>query len=419
MRDQTPNIVYLKLTFLLLFSSATIFGQINFEPGYIINNANNRKEGFIKNMDWVNSPSEILFKLRLDDKEIVTYKIENLKEFGIGDFVKYKKFNVQLDMSANSLAKMSYQKEPEFEIKTLLLKQLVGGAANLFIYEGLGLTRFFYNLENSMEIVPLIFKKYMINNNQVGENSEFRSHLFYNFKCEGIDADDSRKLKYDKKNLTEFFQKYNNCMGYNVVIYNKNAAKDVFKLKAKVGIASFNAETDFKGSFFSPDIYSATLSTEYNLRIGVELEYILPFNKNKWSVYIDPAYQSYKGSGSNNRIFGQVIEREFVNEIEANYRFIDVPIGVRHYMFLNENSKLFVGVAYAFGFNFGGEVTFSESNDLEINSTANANFGLGYEFKNKYSFEFRYATNRNITNFGSDISTNYSGVCVIFGYLIL
>lgn len=408
----------LKLTFLLLFFSTSIFGQIKFEPGYIIDNANNRKEGFIKNSDWMISPSEILFKVKMEDKEIMTYKIEDMQEFGIGDFVIYKKFNIQLDMSSNSLAKMSFKKEPEFENKTVLLKQLVGGAANLYIYEGLGLTRFFYNLENSIEIVPLIFKKYRVNNNQVAENSEFRSHLFYNFKCKGIVADDSRKLKYDKNNLTEFFQKYNNCMGDNVVIYNKNSSKDVFKLKAKVGITSFNAETDFKESLLSPDIFSATLSTEYNLRIGVELEYILPFNKNKWSIYIDPAYQSYKGSGSNRTVFGQIIVTEFVNEIEVDYRFIDVPIGVRHYMFLNENSKLFVSVAYAFGFNFGGEITFSESKDLKINSTANANFGFGYEYKDRYSFEFRYATDRNITNFGSDISTNYSGVSFIFGYLI-
>jgi hypothetical protein len=46
------------------------------------------------------------------------------------------------------------------------------------------------------------------------------------------------------------------------------------------------------------DYYSgsgnAKFDNKISFRIGLEAEFILPFNKNKWAVFAEPTYQYYK-----------------------------------------------------------------------------------------------------------------------------
>ena len=64
-----------------------------------------------------------------------------------------------------------------------------------------------------------------------------------------------------------------------------------------------------------------------NLRIGIETEFILPFNKNRWSILIEPTYQYFKAE-----------KREEVTNVEGgirdtrvDYQSVDFPVGIRYY----------------------------------------------------------------------------------------
>lgn len=409
--------------FHLLFLQA----QTKFEQGYIIDDFGNKIDCFIKNVDWVNNPTQIDYKLSLESKDIQSFSASDIKEFGIGVNIVFKKFTVDIDKSLNNNSNLSVIKEPEFQKETLLLKQLVKGNANLYYYEGQNLSRFFYSLDNDETIYQLIYKKYKENNTLVATNASFRSTLYYEFKCEDLTAEDSRNLNYEKKDLINFFSAYNNCSGSDSQVFLGEKRKGHLKLKLKAGLTNFNSEIKFDQTSLQVDLLSADLSKSTNLRIGVEVEYVLPFNNNKWSLFAEPAYQSYQGNGVNRNFVtqGQIVE----NNISLSYSYIDIPIGLRHYFFLSNTSRIFINAAWVVVLDLEGDIRFqidSAGNsiaetlpNLNVNSQGNIVFGIGYEFNNKFSMEFRLSSSRDITKDFVFIKTGYVGTSFILGYTFL
>jgi hypothetical protein len=152
--------------------------------------------------------------------------------------------------------------------------------------------------------------------------------------------------------------------------------------------------------------------------IGVELEYVFPFNRNKWSVILEPTYQSYKAQQTNND--GSI----FSDKASVDYSSIEFPMGIRHYFFLNNQSKLFVNAQYIFDYNLTNKFEFIDgmgrpANTLEGKSAQNFGYGIGYQYNNKYSVEFKYFTGRNILGNYTFWSTNYQNISIIFSYNLL
>lgn len=403
---------------LWLLFSAMLCGQTSFESGYIIDDYGNRTDCMIKNSDWLNNPDEIEYKTLEDTKTIKKLNTSTLKEFGIGKSIVFKKFTVPLDMSSNSMVNMSNKKDPEFDTRTLFLRQLVKGNANLYSYEGKNILRFFYDFGDATDIKPLIYKKYKVNTTQVGVNAEFRNVLFSDLKCDQLIANNFKKLTYDKSELTSIFVKYNTCVGAESVVYGKNGDNNgAFNLKAKGGLIANSVLT--RQEFGLSGLTSTTkgeIPSKLNVRIGVEGEYIFPFNNGKWSIFFEPSYQSYDNTGeiSTTGTAGIV----FTNEIRLKYSFIELPLGVRHYMFLNDNSKLFLNAGFAVSLDLDGTVFFQQSQDIEVNSVGNFFSGIGYDFNGKYSIELRVAFNRNVTQGNSFVRTEFSGIGLIMGYTL-
>lgn len=169
----------------LLFTIALFFSiysqsQITFEKGYYITNADQKVDGFIKNMDWKNNPDSFEFKLVQNDKsEMVS--ILSIREFGIDMISKFIKSTVEMDRSSDNLNKLTKDKEPSFKKELLLLKVLVEGKASLFSYQDGNLTRYFYKMENS-DIQQLVYKTYLNPKNRKLKNTHFRKQVLDKFE---------------------------------------------------------------------------------------------------------------------------------------------------------------------------------------------------------------------------------------------
>ena len=116
------------LTPLFFFLSLSVVGQIFLEKGYIINSANQKKECFIKNVDWRNSAAYVEIKYSMNG-DIETISFEEILEFGIDGASKFIRRSVLIDKSSDHL---SLEKAPSFELETLMLKVLVEGKASLY-----------------------------------------------------------------------------------------------------------------------------------------------------------------------------------------------------------------------------------------------------------------------------------------------
>ena len=173
-------------------------------------------------------------------------------------------------------------------------------------------------------------------------------------------------------------------------------------------------------SIFYPLISSREINIgkKSQFGFGIETEFILGFNKNKWAIIAEPTYQGFQSSetfDSVNISGGKIVT-------DVNYSSIEIPIGVRHYFFLNDDSKIFVNASYILDFVLDSSVEFkridnSTFNSFEINTNNNLAFGAGFKYADRYSIELRYLTSRDILS-NDDLNSNYKVLSVILGYSI-
>lgn len=400
-----------KLLFLLITISTTYsFAQITFEKGYYIDNNNNKISCLIKNLDWKNNPKDFEYKLSENDEPKLA-TLESVSEFGIDQASKYIRKTVDIDRSTNNLNNLEKGKNPKFVEEQLFLKVLIEGKANLYLYEEGNLKRFFYTLDNS-DIEQLVYKIYLTETNKTKRNKHFKQQLWNSLKCPSIAMNDVDKVKYEKNSLTNFFGRYNLCHDSSFTSYEEKVERDFFNLTLRPRLNSTSLSINNENS----NSYNLDFDNKLSFGFGAEVEFILPFNKNKWSITIEPTYQEYKNektTDASNVSGGKVTA-------DADYNSIEIPIGVKHYFYLNDHSKIFANISYVMDFSSKTTIDFkradgSELNSLDVNSTNSFALGIGYKY-NRYSLEFRYQTSREVLDRYAYWSSNYKTASIIFGF---
>ncbi len=394
------NYLFLLIAFSL---SSNTYSQILFENGYYVDNSGKKNNCFIKNVDWRNNPTQFEYKLSLKNNgKVHKGNIETVKEFGITNVSKYVRAKVKIDRSSENVNKLSSDRKPIFEEELLFLKVLVGGTANLYQYEDKNLKRYFYN-KTTTPIQQLIYKSFLTENDKVGKNNRFKNQLWNDLNCAKLNIKMVEKLAYKKNDLIYYFSKYNECTNTNYVNFEKKQSRDLFHLNIRPGVNLSNLLIDN-----SLSKNNTNFESNLTFRVGIEAEFIMPFNKNKWALIIEPTYQYFKSEA----------ESAFGNTT-VNYNSIEIPIGIRHYFFLNDNSKIFINSSFVFDINNSSNIDFDTIESLEINTRNNFAVGLGYKYNNKYSVELRYQTPRNVLGDYIFWNSEYRTFSVIFGYSIL
>lgn len=389
------------ITTILIFTVST-YAQITYEKGYFIGNNDVKTECLIKNIDWKNNPTDFEYKLQENDNA-QKQNIKNVKEFGIDAVSKYKRFTVKMDTSATRLEKLSLQRQAEFKEVTIFLKTLIEGKANLYFHQDGSRIKYFFDI-NEQDIQELIYKQFRTSYNKFGTNELYKLQLSTFLKCDGIKKGQINKLKYIKSDFIKFFKEYNLCENSDIVNYNENNKKrDLFNVRIRPGI-TYNT-LDITNSLRSQK--TINFDREIGFRLGLEIEGILPFNKNKWSVFVEPTYQYYKSTTESSS-----------GVTNADYKSIELPIGVRHYFFLNDESKLFLNAAYALDFSLSSGIDFEKARGIEIETRNNIMIGVGYDHKNKFNIELRYGLSREVLNHYIYWSSNYTSTSLIFGYTL-
>ena len=388
------------------------YSQIIFEKGYLINNSNEKIECLIKNNDWKNNPETFEYKLS-ENSEPAIADVKSAKEFGIYSISKYIRSNVKIDKSKENLDDLSYDKEPTYVEEVLFLKVLVEGKSNLYYYVNGNLQRFYYNTDSSA-IEPLVYKKYLVSENVVEENNQFKRQLWADLKCPTIGINKVENLHYKKNSILNFFMEYNKCSNSNFTRYDGKVKKDLVNLTLRAHLN--NSSAYIRNTAYTRNS-TADFGSKSTLGFGIEAEYIFPFNKNKWSIFVEPTYQNFKAEIITDDFF--VATKKLISNI--NYSSIEVPLGIRHYLFLNKNSKLFINASYVFDFNLKSSIEIRRDdntyyNSLLVNTLNNTSFGVGYKFKDKYSIETRYQTSRTLLSDYLFWDSSYTTASLIFGY---
>ncbi|MFY0483351.1 hypothetical protein ACI6PS_12175 [Flavobacterium sp. PLA-1-15] len=394
------------LTFLLIVLCIGSYAQIKFEPGYFISNNNIRTECLIKNAATYNNPVSFEYKLNESD-DVLIGKINDVKEFAVGEGYHYKRFEVNVDQSSNVAGKMSTSKDPEWKKETIFLKLLVQSDVNLYQYENANQTRYFISSGNHEKAEQLVFKEYVTRDtgSSVFANNFYKRQLFMALKSPNLKQSDFEKLKYNKDSLMKLFLKYSNQEGKTFSNLEEKQNKSKINFKANLGIEQANINVESLNYVFNDFSSSAT-----TFRVGVELEAILPFGQNKWSLFIAPNYQSFKTEGP-----ADVRNSAIDLEAKVDYNFLQIPFGIRHYFFINK-SKIFLNAGANVNLPLSSTIHIGgEKNDIEKSTGLFA--GLGYNY-NKYSFELRYNPKQNLYKISS-FQAQYSTIGIIASYNFL
>lgn len=401
-----------KQFFLLAFLFFTLqgFSQIKFEAGYFIDNDGVKTECLIKNVDWRHNPKQ--FEYKDNQESIVQIKtISTIKEFAINSGKKYRRAFVDIDKSSSLIKFMSYSRAPEFLKDTIFLNVLVEGKATLYAYEQPNLYRYFYNVDDN-DPQQLIYKKYRIHgenemNDKVGENIQFKSQLWRNVNCEKLSTETVFKIRYKKAALVKYFVKHNECSEAPFMDLSKNQKRNKFNLNIKPGLRF--SQLSVNNTNVNPVAYNTDFSWKLGFRGSIETEFILPYNKNKWAVFLEPVYQYY-----NNKK-----EREPYNA-DITYSSVEITSGIRYYIYLNDDSKLYTNLSYSFDLHFNSFLEYEgNGRDWNLETASNFSLGAGYKFKNRLSAELRYNFNRELFRDFTSFSGKYKSIDFIIGYTLL
>lgn len=398
------------LMVLLVFIGLNGYAQIAFEKGSFVNNQNEKIECLIKNVDWEDNPSEFLYKLS-ESSIAKTNKIESVKEFSIGTTIRYIRAEVNIDRSSDNVNDLSLTRNAVFEKETLLLKSRLEGKATLYSYNDNNLKRYFYKVDDD-DIVQLVYKKYK-SENKVGENSFYKQQLWNTIKCAQISKKEIETLNYKLNELIELFIKYNDCNSSNYILYENEVKKELFNLSLKIGLR--NSSLFIQNSV--KHLRDIEFDSQNSLSYGIEAEFILPFNKNKWSIILETTYQSFTTT-KEDVVYSRSYSRDdYTTNVSVDYKSIELPVGLRYYLFINAKSKLFINGFFMYDFPINSGITSKEGiYELKIKSDPSFALGAGYNYRSKLSVEIRAGINRDLMNELIAWSSNYHSLSFIIGY---
>jgi hypothetical protein len=206
-----------------------------------------------------------------------------------------------------------------------------------------------------------------------------------------------QRLKYQVDILADYFVRFNQCSRATTVNYYEESRKgqERFMLRIAPGV-------DFsKARIITTS--TETSGNDVSFRIGLEAEIVLPVYHNRWSIIIEPTYQSVETDGQR----------------PMTYSSIEIPVGVRYNFYVSDKAKVFVNAAGVIDFPIETKVKFSNSITVEdIGGSFSLTAGAGFAYK-RLSLEGRYYFSRNGFQELELLGTKFTKASLILGFRIL
>ncbi len=400
-----PRLInYFLLPLLILFS---IQGntQVLFEKGYFIDNQGETHNCFIQNKDWKNNPTKFRYKVSQLGRTNET-NIHEVQEFGINDQSKYVRDTALIDISSNKTSELSYVQSPEYVEKVVFLKVLVEGQSNLYEFSEGNIKLFFFRDKNNIE--PLIYKKYRSYDN-IRENKTYKQQLLNNLQCDQITFADIENIAYVESDLTRIFKQYSNCHETPVLELARPEKREFIHLYIRPRLNISSLDLWYAGN----ELETFQFNYEPTFGLGMDMEYYLPYNKNKWAILLESTYQYYVSETGINP------EHPQAGRVTATVRYhsFELPISLRYYLYFGNNWSFLIDGSFVLDVSAGtSSVDFNPGSRLVINSKPNLGLGIGFNYNKMYSMEFRYLHDRDLMNTYITQRSAYRTFSLILGY---
>jgi hypothetical protein len=281
------RVLIMKKTILLsiaILGISAIYGQRNFQPGYIVRNSGDTVRGLIDYKGWEKNPSRIVFKEASTSSEH-TYTKSDISEFVIDGMDKYVRANVSMDMNPVTTQVLTgiLNTKDSILMDTVFLRVLVDGdLVDLFEFVNNKPHYFIrYNAEEPFELGYSV--SYNEGTGSLVSADIYRQQLKSILEILNIDSEEKTNeidnLRYDASSLSKFVKRLNN--GGSVVKAGQDKKKrKIVTFFAGGGIVisqlSFSGSDEFVNSlrFKESASYVITAGADFNLSRYVERIFI-------------------------------------------------------------------------------------------------------------------------------------------------
>lgn len=379
---------FLTVTLLLTYIAAN--AQISFDPGYYVNSNGDTIRGLIKNLDWKNNPVSVEFKKDVDSNSSVLL-MDSINGFGVANDIVFRKFLVDIAVFSPRIEEYSSKHNPEYSQKVVLLRQLIEGEKELYVYLESNFQCFFAGNKGDIP-QQLVHKFYIAETQLIAENNQYRNQLFLLLSCPCLKSMDFEKLPYLRKEIIKLFETYYACSG---TIFSKNEV--VTEKKRRKIELSVSAGVEYCNMNIS-GIPNSSIPSRICPLGGLDLEIFMPYYRNKISFVCQPVFDYY---------FATVTFAK--REKEVDFHFLTVPFGVRYSTFLKPETRLFAEAKYSLVFPLSGTLGYYLYELTPENHTT-FDFGLGIK-RGKSSIKLNYRFYHNIyANYSFSLLMNNASV---------
>lgn len=392
------------LSFIIIFSFVfSSYAQITYDKGYFIDTKSSKIECLIKNVNWSSNPTKIQYKLT-ENSEAVTKNIDSIAEFGVYNYSRYVRTNVNIDKSSSGLSTIENHKTPKWTTTTLFLKEIVQGKAQLWKYAESDRTWFFYSIDGSAP-QQLVYNEY-INENNLVANESYKQQLTTFISNEKTKNININNIKYNENSLAKYFKSFNSLTEQPSKNNSENIKRRIWDLEVFGALNSNTLTISYKDGI--GENVQENFGRHTNWSTGLEFEYFLPFNRNQYSLLLTPTYERVYFST-------QVGEKTktFLNNI------IDFTISGRYTKYFGGNftSYFDIGINPPIAISINGNYNFSQYLDIAPKPDINFLLGIGASYKN-IGIQFKYFTNREMLSH-PEFGSKFSKLSLTLSYNIL
>ena len=390
-----------QLPFLLLcFVLHPLLAQVAYEPGYLLAEDGSREPVEIQNLDWRYNPERITI---LRDGREVEVTTADLLEFGIPGKARYVNHTVQMESSGTETRRLPRAPaEPREE--RVLLRAEVEGPASLYSYRSPQMTKFFLQLDPTTPPVQLAHQQWLNAQNEVQSDEAYINQLRSALKCDDLTPD--RNIRYTLRELRRYVLAYNACMGAQSEIYANNGAQS---RRVYFGVTPGIYLTKYQIRQPGGDRTLVEMDNQTALRIGLEMEYRLPFAGNKFALVFEPNFYTYESTGAYSDI-------SRIEVATADYTILELPLGLRYYSFVGTAVKVFATASAGYNLPLSGTIEYDRGPADEVNGNFGYSGGVGLRIREHFGLEARYYRNTdNLQVLARD--GRVSGVRLIASYI--
>jgi len=382
------------------------YSQTKFEQGYVVTKDGKQIDCLIKNERWFQSPKQIIYKLAVNEEELVA-ESANFEKFRVGNGPLYISHTGDFPIYKSRVSLLN----PNAEIKTIrrsvFLKQIVSGKAKLYEFREGNDISFTYTIEDQPMVI-LLYGESVDKRNKIRTINTYKNQLYKKVICGN--SIEIQKLKYERKSLESYFEVYNNCSGQEAEkeTIDQDRPKSIKSVKVWGGMQQFNYE-----------VKTLTRSFDYGQvitpKIGIEVESIYPYNNSKWSMFLATSYTQHTTDAI--VTISNTVE---VDQLESiNSARIELLFGGRHYLFLNKTSSLFIELGVAFDFDLKGSFSgFQQQNETLEGQIANfaPELGFGYSYNQRLYLRINYYGAQKVIPLVSTESNKLTRISFSVGY---